>query len=89
MENVNRILVTILTVVCVTLAAAAQARIPAPPATAEQTAKAEEAKAKAVEAAKKESEHLGKAQDRAADNYKKSKGKTVASAAASTPAKRK
>jgi hypothetical protein len=89
MENMKRILAAILTVTGVILAAAAQARIPAPPATAEQAAKAEEAKAKAVEAAKKESEYLGKAQDRAADNYRKGKGKAVASAAASAPVKRK
>jgi hypothetical protein len=89
MENMKRILVTILTATCLTLAVAAHAKIPAPPATAEQAAKAEEARTKAAEAAKKDSEHLGKAQDRAADNYKKGKGKAVASTAASAPVKRK
>ena len=83
------IFVTILTATCLTLAVGAQARIPAPPATAEQAAKAEEAKTKAAEAARKDSEELGKAQDRAADNYKKGKGKTVASAAASAPARKR
>jgi hypothetical protein len=66
-------------------AGAAQAKLPAP--TPEQQAKAAEAKTKASEAAKKESELLGKAQDRAADNYKKGKGRTVASAAPA-PAKK-
>lgn len=78
----KRILVTVLTAACMGLGAAAQAKIPAPPATPEQQAKAEEAKAKAADAAKKEAERLGKAQDRAADNYKKGKGKAIASSAA-------
>lgn len=85
----KRILVTILTVSCLTLAVAAHAKIPAPAATPEQAAKADEAKAKAAEAAKKESEQLGKAQDRATDNYKKGKGKAVATAAPGAPAKKK
>lgn len=85
----KRILVTILTASCLTLAAAAQAKIPAPQPTPEQQAKAAEAKAKAAEAAKKQAEQLGKAQDRAADNYKKGKGRTVASADATSPAKKK
>lgn len=82
-------LVTVLTAACLALVTAAQAKIPAPPATPEQAAKAEAAKAKAAEDAKAESEQLGKAQDRAADNYKKGKGKAVASAAAGVPAKKK
>ena len=45
-----------------------------PPPSEEAKAKAAEAKAKADEAAKKDAELLGKAQDRAAANYKKSKG---------------
>lgn len=64
------------------LGAAAQAKIPEPQATPEQQAKAEAAKAKAAEAAKKEADLLGKAQDRAADNYKKGKGKTAAASSA-------
>ena len=42
-----------------------------PPPSEEAKAKAAEAKAKADEAAKKDSENLGKAQDRVADRYKK------------------
>jgi len=41
-----------------------------PPPTDEQKAKAEVAKAKAAEGAKKQAELLGKAQDRAVENYK-------------------
>jgi len=55
-----------------------------PQLTPEQKTKAEEVKAKAADAAKHQAELLGKAQDRAAENYKKGKGKAVASAA--TPA---
>ncbi len=55
---------------------AAQAKLPPP--SDEQKAKAAEAKAKADEAAKVEAEQLGKAQDRAAENYKKEKGKATA-----------
>jgi hypothetical protein len=47
-------------------------------------AKAEEAKAKAVESAKMEGEQLAKAQDRVADRYKKSRG--MQAAATTTPA---
>ena len=49
----------------------ASAKLPAP--TEEQKAKAAEAKAKAGEAAKKQAEALGRAQDRATDNYKRGK----------------
>jgi hypothetical protein len=45
-----------------------------PPPSDEQKAKAAEAKEKAAAAAKKATEALGKAQDRAVDNYKKGKG---------------
>lgn len=45
-----------------------------PPPTEEQKAKAAEAKEKAAVAAKKAGEALGKAQDRAVDNYRKAKG---------------
>ena len=50
---------------------AASAKLPAP--SDEQKAKAAEAKVKADEATKKQAELLGKAQDRAADNFKRGK----------------
>lgn len=77
----RRALLAVVTAAGLAFAAGAQAKIPAPAATPEAAAKAAEAKAKAAEAAKKEDEQLGKAQDRAADNYKKGKGKAVATAA--------
>lgn len=62
----------------------AYAKLPAP--SEEQKAKAAEAKAKSDDAAKKDGEQLGKAQDRVADRYKKEKGNagtaTVAKVAA-------
>lgn len=85
MENVKTILMAL--AACFVLAAPGYAKIPAAPLTPEQQAKADEAKAKAAEAAKKEGDQLGKAQDRAAENYKKGKGKTVASASAQSPKK--
>ncbi len=57
----------------------ASAKLPAPPPA--DPAKAEEAKTKAAEAAKKEAEQLGKAQDQAADRYKKQKGGMTTTAA--------
>ncbi len=57
----------------------ASAKLPAPPPV--DPAKAEEAKKKAADAAKKDGEQLAKAQDRVADRYKKQ------SRAAATPAK--
>jgi hypothetical protein len=45
-----------------------------PPPSDEAKAKAAEAKAKADDAAKKDAEDLGKAQDRAVTNYRKNKG---------------
>ncbi len=54
----------------------AAAKLPAPPPA--DPAKAAEAKQKAADAAKKGSELLGKAQDRAVDRYKKQKGATTA-----------
>lgn len=54
---------------------AAQAKLPPPPV---DQAKAEEAKAKEAAAAKLEAEQLGKAQDRAVENYKMQKGKAAA-----------
>jgi hypothetical protein len=56
----------------------ASAKLPAPPPV--DPVKAEEAKQKAAEAAKKEAELLGKAQDRVAERYKKQQ-KGVASTA--------
>ena len=53
----------------------ASARLPAP--SEEQKAKAAQAKEKAAEAGKKEGELLGKSQDRAAENYRKTKGGVV------------
>ena len=44
-----------------------------PPLTDEQKAKAEDAKLKAADAAKKEAELLGRYQDRAVDHYKRGK----------------
>lgn len=54
----------------------ASAKLPAPPPV--DPAKAEEAKKKAAETAKKEGELLAKAQDRAVNHYKKQKGATTA-----------
>ena len=56
------------------------AKLPAP--TEAQKAAAEAAKEKAAEAAKKDAELLAKAQDRAADNYKKGKGRAAPASAA-------
>lgn len=58
----------------------AYAKLPPPPPVA--PAKAEEAKMKAAEAAKKEAELLGKAQDRAVERYKREKGIKTSAAAA-------
>lgn len=49
----------------------AHAKLPPPPA---DPAKAAEAKMKAAEAAKKAAEALARAQDRAVENYRKTKG---------------
>lgn len=71
----------------------AYAKLPPPPPV--DPAKAEAAKMKAAEAAKKEAELLAKAQDRAVERYKKEKGMTVAAvpakpaAPAASPAKKK
>jgi len=54
----------------------ASAKLPPPPPV--DPAKAEEAKMKAAETAKKDSDALAKAQDRVADRYKKQKGTTTA-----------
>lgn len=58
----------------------ASAKLPAP--SEEQKAKAAEAKAKAEEAAKKDAELLTKSQERAAENYRKTKGAVVKTATA-------
>ena len=57
----------------------AYAKLP-PPAPVDP-AKAEEAKMKAAEAAKKEAGELAKAQDRVVERYKKEKGMSTAAAA--------
>jgi hypothetical protein len=57
------------------LAGAAYGKLPAP--TPEEQAKAEAAKTKAAEAAKKDAEALGRAQDRVAERYKREKGIAV------------
>jgi len=68
------------------------AKLPAPPAqTDDQKAAAEAAKAKKAEADKKDADNLSKAQDRAAENFKRNqaRGKTTATAkapAAAAPA---
>lgn len=65
------------------------AKLPAAPAPTEaQKAAADAAKAKAAEAGKKDAENLARAQDRAADNYKKGKGKAVALAASNAGSKK-
>ena len=71
-----RVTLKVVAAVCaIALGAVASAKLPPPaPMNDEQKAKAEEAKAKAAEGAKKEAEQLAKAQDRAAEQYKKSKG---------------
>lgn len=62
----------------------AYAKLPAPPAV--DPAKAEEAKKKAAEAAKKDAEALARAQDRAAERYKKEKGGAMAAKTAAPAA---
>jgi len=64
----------------------AYAKLPPPPPM--DPVKAEEAKKKAADAAMKEAEELGKAQDRVAERYKKEKGKASAAPAASTEKKK-
>ena len=67
-------------VLCLITTGVVYAKLPAPQLTDEQKAKAEETKAKAADAAKKEGELLAKSQDRVADYYikaQKAKGVTV------------
>jgi hypothetical protein len=69
----------------------AHAKIPAPPMDDAAKAKAEETKAKAADAAKKEGELLAKSQDRVADRYKKGQaksGKPAPAAKGAKPAKK-
>ena len=85
---------------CLSTTGAVFAKLPSPPMTDEQKAKAEEAKAKAAAAAKTEAEQLAKAMDRVAEGYikaQKAKGIAVkptpiaaapAPAAAAAPAKK-
>jgi hypothetical protein len=54
----------------------AQAKIPVAPMDDAAKAKAEEAKTKAADAAKKDTELLAKSQDRVADRYKKGQAKS-------------
>ena len=54
----------------------ANAKIPVPPMDDAAKAKAEETKAKAADAAKKETEQLAKAQDQVVERYKKGQGKS-------------
>ena len=63
--------VLIISVAMAAAAGAVWAKLPAAPA---DPAKAAEAKKKADDAAKKDADMLGKAQDRAAANYRKNKG---------------
>ena len=62
----------------------AQAKLPVPPMDDAAKAKAEEAKANAADAAKKETEQLAKAQDQVVERYKKGQGKGAKPAAASS-----
>lgn len=59
----------------------AYAKLPQPPMDDAAKAKAEEAKAKAAVAAKKDAEDLAKAQDRVVERYKREKGIKSAAAA--------
>jgi hypothetical protein len=59
----------------------AQAKIPVAPMDDAAKAKAEEAKAKAADVAKKEGELLAKSQDRVVERYKKGQGKAKAAPA--------
>ena len=67
----------------------ANAKIPAPVMDAAAKVKAEEAKAKAANAAKNDAEQLAKSQDRVAERYKKGQvksGKPAAAAKGAEPA---
>ena len=81
--------VALTTIALALVAGTAWAKLPVPPVTDEQKAKAEETKMKAAEAAKKDSELLAKYQDKAADNYKKGQGKAKGGAAAASPKPKK
>ena len=80
----------LVTVAFALVAGTAWAKLPAPaPMTDEQKVKAEAAKAKAAEDAKKDAGLLAKYQDKAADNYKKGQGKAKGGAAAASPKPKK
>lgn len=78
--------VALLVVMSLALFGNSWAKLPAP--TEAQKAAAEVAKAKGAEAAKKDAELLAKAQDRAAENYRKGKGKTPAASVAKAAPKK-
>ena len=59
----------IIAALCAVTTGAVYAKLPTPQLNDEQKATAEEAKAKAADAAKKEGELLAKSQDRVADHY--------------------
>ena len=63
----------------------AYAKLPPPPPM--DPAKAEEAKKKTADAAKKDADDLARAQDRVAERYKKEKGKAAAAPAGSSAKK--
>ena len=65
----------------------AHAKIPVPPMDDAAKAKAEETKAKAADAAKKDAELLAKSQDQVAERYKKGQAKGAEPAAAAKGAK--
>jgi hypothetical protein len=82
----------LMTIALALMAGTAWARLPAPPPmNDEQKLKAEAAKTKAAEDAKKEAGLLAKYQDKAADNYKKGQGKAnvKGGSAAASPKARK
>ena len=68
----KRILIVLLAGLFAGVIAASHAKLPAPPAKSDAEKAAEAEKAAAAKA--KDAESLGKAQDRAVANYKKSKG---------------
>jgi hypothetical protein len=67
----NRLLNLLIAALLAGAVGSVHAKIPAPPA---DSAKAEEANKKKAEAAKKDTDALAKAQDRAVEHYKRSKG---------------
>jgi hypothetical protein len=80
----KRILLVLVAGLAAGVIAASHAKLPAPPAKSDAEKKAEADKAAAAKA--KDAEDLGKAQDRAAANYKKNKGISMAPTKASSKA---